>query len=175
MSKPLDYCRPTDAPLGIGAPRTPSVGDLSAVIEMGTNERRPLSSRVAELSEASRERIVEAAGVNRVAEENKMQPRSHYDWGFARLPSLDYFYKVRREEPFRLSTKILVRLPIPTQRTPLCFASREIHACDASEFKCACSFCLWVPTFWESRIMRYRPNGTRLWPGRLSVKLRTRA
>lgn len=126
MSRIPDYyCGPTVAPLRIGAPRTPSLGDFSTVIiEMGTNEQRPLSSRVAELSEASRERIIEAAGVKRVDEENKRQPRSQHDWGFARLPSLDYFYKVRREVPLQLCATPLVRL----SRSPaplLCFSGDQ--------------------------------------------------
>ena len=60
------------------------------------HQERTLSSRVAELSVASRERIIEAAGVKHVLEEHRRQPpgsRSRHDWGFARLPSLDYFYR----------------------------------------------------------------------------------
>lgn len=88
---------------------------------MGTNEQRPLSSRVAELSEASRERIIEAAGVKRVNEENKRQPRSQHDWGFARLPSLDHFYKVRREVPLQLCAALLVRLTRSPPPLLFCF------------------------------------------------------
>jgi hypothetical protein len=66
---------------------------------MGTNaERSPLLQRVAALSPASKQRIMTAAGVPRIVEENTRPPRAHHDWGFARLPSLDHFYKVRREQ-----------------------------------------------------------------------------
>lgn len=65
---------------------------------MGTenhHQKPSLSTRVAQLSQARRERIIEAAGVISVEEKNEKQPCSMSDWGFARLPSLDCFYKVR--------------------------------------------------------------------------------
>jgi hypothetical protein len=54
---------------------------------------QPLWRRVAELDATSKERIVAAAGVSGVVDENR-RAREPPGWGFARIPSLEHFYQV---------------------------------------------------------------------------------
>ena len=57
-------------------------------------EQLPLWRRVVDLQEETRERIIAAAGVKSVEDESRRDPHAQAGWGFAQIPSLDYFYKV---------------------------------------------------------------------------------